>query len=69
LVNARQQTEAQPPDEEQNYDEAMEQRMKNWAAIRRRRLPKPLDKPGNLNQPVEVEQNVLGNFIKFSIID
>ncbi len=35
------------PGEDPHYDEAMQQRMDEWAAIRRRRPAKPYDKRGN----------------------
>lgn len=35
------------PGPDAHYEEAMQQRMDEWAAIRRRRPAKPFDKPGN----------------------
>jgi hypothetical protein len=35
------------PGPDPHYDEGMQQRMDEWAAIRRRRPAKPFDKPGN----------------------
>jgi hypothetical protein len=40
------------PGPDENYDAGMQQRMDEWAAIRRRLPPKPFDKPGNRENPI-----------------